>query len=84
MDIMYAFVNLCASSLTLARRGNVLVIASTTSVVIALTWGGIRYPWLSAHVLSPLIVGLIGLGVFVIYEVYLCKPPVVSPFADMR
>jgi len=57
--------------------GNVLVIGSTTSVVIALTWGGIQYPWSSAHVLSPLVVGLIGLCVFVFYELYVCRPPVV-------
>jgi hypothetical protein len=65
-------------SLLAARRGNVLVIGSTTSIVIGLTWGGIQYPWSSAHVLSPLIIGLIGLGIFIIYETYLCKPPVVS------
>ncbi|KAH9962046.1 major facilitator superfamily domain-containing protein [Russula compacta] len=57
--------------------GNLLVIGSTTSVVIGLTWGGVQYPWSSAHVLSPLIVGLIGLVVFAIYETYLCKPPIV-------
>ncbi|KAH9993506.1 major facilitator superfamily domain-containing protein [Russula compacta] len=57
--------------------GNLLIIGSITSVVIGLTWGGVQYPWSSAHVLSPLIVGLIGLVVFAIYEIYLCKPPVV-------
>ncbi len=57
---------------------------SATSIVIGLTWGGNQYPWSSAQVLSPLIVGLIGLGVFFIYEIYLCKPPVVSPLAHMR
>jgi hypothetical protein len=60
------------------------VIGSTTSIVVALTWGGVVYPWLSLHVLSPLAFGLVGLGVFAIYEIYLCKPPVVSPFATMR
>jgi hypothetical protein len=75
---------LCTSSLTLALRGNVLIIVSTTSIVVGLTWGGIRYPWLSAHVLSPLVVGFIGLGGFIIYEIYFCKPPVVSPFRGMR
>ena len=65
-------------------RGNVLVTGSTTSVVIGLTWGGVRYPWSSAHVLSPLIIGLLGLCVFVIYEIYFCKPPIVSPFAGPR
>ncbi|KAI9510085.1 major facilitator superfamily domain-containing protein [Russula earlei] len=57
--------------------GNVLVTGSTTSVVIGLTWGGITYPWSSAHVLSPLVIGLVGLCVFIIYEINLCKPPVV-------
>jgi Fungal trichothecene efflux pump (TRI12) len=65
----------------LSRRGNILVIGSTTSVVIGLTWGGVRYPWTSARVLSPLVIGLVGLGVFMIYEIYFCKPPIVSPFA---
>ena len=65
-------------------RGNILVTGSTTSVVIGLTWGGVQYPWSSARVLSPLIVGLVGLCTFVIYEIYFCKPPVVSPFADAR
>lgn len=65
-------------------RGNILVTGSTTSVVIGLTWGGVRYPWSSARVLLPLICGLIGLCVFVVYEIYFCKPPVVSPFVSTR
>jgi hypothetical protein len=65
-------------------RGNILVTGSTTSVVIGLTWGGVRYPWSSARVLSPLILGLMGLCTFVIYEIYFCKPPIVSPFAGTR
>ena len=67
-----------------ACRGNFLVTGSTTSVVIGLTWGGVQYPWSSGHVLSPLAIGLVGLVVFVIYEIYFCKPPVVSTFADTR
>ena len=65
-------------------RGNILVTGSTTSVVIGLTWGGVQYPWSSGRVLSPLIIGLLGLCIFVIYEIYFCKPPVVSPFAGTR
>ncbi|KAN0107400.1 MFS general substrate transporter [Russula decolorans] len=57
--------------------GNILVTGSTTSVVVGLTWGGVQYPWSSARVLFPLIIGLLGLCVFVIYEIYFCKPPVV-------
>ena len=72
------------ASLILTCRGNVLVISSTTSIVIALTWGGVTYPWSSGHVVAPLVVGLIGLGVFGIYEIYFIKPPVVSPLAGTR
>jgi hypothetical protein len=50
--------------------------------VIALTWGGVTYPWSSGHVIAPLVLGLLGLGVFGVYEIYFCKPPVVSPLAD--
>jgi EmrB/QacA subfamily drug resistance transporter len=48
--------------------GNTLVIASSTSVVIALTWGGTRYPWSSARIITPLVLGLVGLGAFALYE----------------
>jgi hypothetical protein len=65
-------------------RGNIIVTGSTTSIVIGLTWGSVRYPWSSARVLSLLILGLLGLCTFVIYEIYFCKPPIVSPFAGTR
>ncbi|KAI0045564.1 MFS general substrate transporter [Auriscalpium vulgare] len=48
--------------------GNMLITSSTTSVVIALTWGGVVYSWQSARVLVPLVLGLIGLAAFVVYE----------------
>ncbi|KAH9933585.1 major facilitator superfamily domain-containing protein [Epithele typhae] len=38
--------------------GDFIIIAGTTLTFVALTWGGIRYPWNSAHVLAPLILGL--------------------------
>jgi hypothetical protein len=57
---------------------------SITSVVIGLTWGGVRFPWTSVHVLMPLIFGFVGLSLFVIYEFYFCKPPVVSSFQEMK
>jgi hypothetical protein len=52
--------------------------------VIGLTWGGVRYPWSSVHVLMPLIFGFVGLSLFFIYEFYFCKPPVVSSFREMK
>lgn len=58
--------------------GNALVIAATTSCVIALTWGGIQYAWSSARILVPLILGLSGLIVFFVYEFTVAKHPIVS------
>ncbi|TFK84795.1 Mfs1.2 [Polyporus arcularius HHB13444] len=57
--------------------GNILVISSTTAVVIALTWGGVQYPWKSAHVLIPLVAGLCGLAGFFAYEASYARHPIV-------
>ncbi|KAF8313830.1 iron permease [Clavulina sp. PMI_390] len=51
--------------------GNGLIVSSTASVILALTWGGVSHPWTSAKVLVPLIVGFFGIGVFLVYEGYL-------------
>jgi MFS family permease len=48
--------------------GNAVLMASTTAVLYALTYGGSRYPWSSTSVLLPLLFGLGGLGVFVLFE----------------
>lgn len=61
------------------NRGNFLIISSSTAVVIGLSWGGVRYSWTSAHVLAPLIIGLIGIVVFIVYEAKVAKEPIVCP-----
>lgn len=48
--------------------GNAIIIASTVSILIALTWGGPIYPWSDYRVLVPLIFGLAGLVGFMFYE----------------
>ncbi|KAI1342715.1 multidrug resistance protein Fnx1 [Xylariaceae sp. FL0016] len=48
--------------------GNALLIASVVAVLIALTWGGTEYPWSSYRTLVPLILGLVGIGVFLCLE----------------
>jgi hypothetical protein len=58
--------------------GNVLVIASTAALVVALTWGGVFFPWSSFHVLVPLILGAAGMVVFLVYEARFAKHPIVS------
>lgn len=48
--------------------GNVLLIASTASVLIALTWAGSQYSWSSHRVVVPLVLGLVGLVGFFCLE----------------
>ncbi|KAK7012809.1 efflux pump FUS6 [Favolaschia claudopus] len=57
--------------------GNVLVVASTTSLMIGLTWGGVQYPWSSPRILTSLILGCIGLGAFLVYEFTVASNPIV-------
>ncbi|CAL1715229.1 unnamed protein product [Somion occarium] len=59
--------------------GNVIIITGTTLAVIGLTWGGTRYPWADARVLAPLIIGLVVMGLFCVYEYYIPKNPTI-PF----
>ena len=51
---------------------------STTAIVIGMTWGGVEYAWTSAQVLAPLIIGGIGLLLFLLYETLWAKHPLVS------
>ncbi|KAL3476720.1 major facilitator superfamily domain-containing protein [Aspergillus californicus] len=59
--------------------GIALFIPSTSSFLVAITWGGVLYPWYSWHTLVPLIVGALGLVIFTVYEHYVPPNPFVSP-----
>ncbi|RAH75489.1 MDR family MFS transporter [Aspergillus aculeatinus CBS 121060] len=60
--------------------GNTILIASTVSVLFALTYGGTKYDWSSWHILVSLILGLVGLLIFVALENSpWIREPVVSP-----
>ncbi|KAI1350847.1 major facilitator superfamily domain-containing protein [Xylaria sp. FL0043] len=48
--------------------GSTILTASVMAVLLALSWGGTKYPWSSYHVLVALIVGIFGLALFYIYE----------------
>ncbi|KAF7118424.1 hypothetical protein CNMCM5793_007941 [Aspergillus hiratsukae] len=48
--------------------GNMLLIGAIVAILIALSWGGTRYPWTSGHVLAPLIIGLLGIPAFVLFQ----------------
>lgn len=48
--------------------GNSIIIAGATLAITGLTFGGIRFPWDSAQVLVPLILGLVLMVFFLYYE----------------
>lgn len=57
--------------------GAILLTASTTSFLMPVSWGGIMFAWSSFRTLVPLIIGICGLFVFVIYETYVAKTPLI-------
>ncbi|KAI0657008.1 iron permease [Cubamyces menziesii] len=57
--------------------GNVIIIGSATSCIIALTWAGVTFPWSSAQVLAPLIVGIAGLALALLYDAFVAPFPVI-------
>ncbi|KAJ6785630.1 hypothetical protein PWT90_00503 [Aphanocladium album] len=58
--------------------GNVILVAATSAILIALSFGGSDYPWGSYHVLVPLILGFAGIGLFVAWEASpWCKEPTI-------
>ncbi|KAG4026726.1 hypothetical protein MFRU_037g00370 [Monilinia fructicola] len=50
--------------------GSLLFVASTTSLLIPVTWGGVMYSWNSIRTLVPLLIGLGGLIAFVLYSIF--------------
>ncbi|KAJ6461401.1 MFS general substrate transporter [Mycena sanguinolenta] len=52
--------------------GNIMIIGSAASCIIALTWAGITYAWTSVHILAPLTIGIMGLIGAFLYEM-LCS-----------
>ncbi|OAA59532.1 Major facilitator superfamily domain, general substrate transporter [Niveomyces insectorum RCEF 264] len=60
--------------------GNLVLIASTVSVLYALTYGGTKLPWSSGRILAPLVLGLAGLVLFMGFETTrFAGEPVVPP-----
>ncbi|GJE93421.1 MFS general substrate transporter [Phanerochaete sordida] len=57
--------------------GNAIIVAGTTLAIVGLTFGGIRFPWDSAQVLAPLIIGLALVGAFLLYEAKVPKEPTI-------
>ncbi|KZT23709.1 MFS general substrate transporter [Neolentinus lepideus HHB14362 ss-1] len=57
--------------------GSFLTILSSILVLIALTWGGVTYPWASAQVLVPLFLGVLVAAGFVVWEAKFAVLPII-------
>ncbi|GJJ10987.1 hypothetical protein Clacol_005216 [Clathrus columnatus] len=60
--------------------GNVIIIGATAAVTVAFVNGGVVDSWTSAKILTPLIIGVVGLVIFLVYESRFPKNPLV-PFS---
>ncbi|KAJ5514131.1 Major facilitator superfamily domain general substrate transporter [Penicillium fimorum] len=56
--------------------GNMLLPASSVAILLPLTMGGKMYPWNSAQVIAPLVLGFCGLVGFGVYE-HFCPYPLI-------
>ncbi|KIW45798.1 uncharacterized protein PV06_04152 [Exophiala oligosperma] len=56
--------------------GGLLSLAGLTLLLVALNNGGYLYHWKSAKVLVPLILGIVAIGAFVVWERYFAKVPI--------
>lgn len=85
MVLVYFFLNVRAPTTSWRERAakmdyaNILCVAATTSVVYALSTGGVEHAWSSAQILAPLVLGVTGLAGFLWVEAYYVAHPTV-PF----
>ncbi|MCJ1246457.1 hypothetical protein MMC30_003664 [Trapelia coarctata] len=61
--------------------GNAILIASTVAILYALTYGGTKESWSSFRTILPLVLGLLGLGGFMLFEM---SPLVIEPVVPPR
>ncbi|KAH6652318.1 major facilitator superfamily domain-containing protein [Truncatella angustata] len=56
--------------------GGFLFMGSATSFLVAICWGGSQKPWDSAATIAPLVIGLVGLGCTLVWEIKFAKEPI--------
>ena len=55
--------------------GNAIFIGAIVAVLIALTWGGTVYSWSTSRIIVPIVLGFIGLGLYIAFEWTWSKEP---------
>ena len=57
--------------------GAFLLTASVTSMLVPISWGGIMFNWSSFRTLVPLLLGIFGLSLFAMYDIWFVKNPLI-------
>ena len=57
--------------------GYFLLMSSSTSALVPISWGGLMFSWSSYHTLVPLILGIAGVAAFVVWEETFARQPLV-------
>jgi hypothetical protein len=53
----------------------IAVVASTTSFLVGIAWGGTKYPWTDPRTLVPIVAGIVGSVATILYEIYVANRP---------
>ncbi len=56
--------------------GGFFFIGGMTSFLIGISWGGVQFEWRSAQAIAPIIVGIAGVMIAVVWEFYGAREPV--------
>ncbi|KAL2145752.1 hypothetical protein VTI28DRAFT_6447 [Corynascus sepedonium] len=59
--------------------GGFFFIGGLTSFLVGISWGGIQYEWKSVQSITPIVVGVVGVIVAVIWEIYGAREPFLRP-----
>ncbi|KAK7910578.1 Major facilitator superfamily domain- general substrate transporter [Apiospora marii] len=60
--------------------GNLVLVASVVSILIALSWANTRYEWSDYRIIVPLVMGFAGVGLFFLYKSsQFCVEPTIPP-----
>ena len=79
---LFLRLNIVPSSIAAKLRrvdwaGSFIFVASMTSFLIPLTWGGVMYDWSSWRTIVPLVMGALGILGFCLYEKYVATEPAI-------
>ncbi len=59
--------------------GGFFFIGGLTSFLVGISWAGIQFEWKSAQAVTPMIIGIVGVTIAIIWEIYGAQEPFLRP-----